>query len=163
MHKQAIMKQVSELTLNEFTVFLSIYSKNEYEFDIDREIDLISLFFDLTKEEVEDLPIKEYNDKVKVITELQQVTDNEPYYVFTLDGIEYKTQSGADGQYFIKVKDRRLIELYSKANPEKFLSYIAAIIFSNGDYSEEGINARAEIFADSMQMKYLSYHFNQLK
>ena len=154
------MKQVSELTLNEFTVFLNIYSKNEYEFEIDREIDLISLFFDLTKEEVEDLPIKEYNDKVKIISELQQATEHEPYYVFTLDGVEYKTETNP---YHIKVRDRRLIELYSKSNPEKFLSYIAAIIFSNGDFSEEGISSRAGLFADSMHMKYLSYHFNQLK
>ncbi len=156
------MKKITELTLNEFTVFVNIYGKYEYEYELDREIDLVSLFFNLTKEEVEELPIKEYNEKVTLVANIEQ-DEPAPYYVFTHEGVEYKAPVDSEGKYVLRVKDKRLIELYLKANPEKYISYVAAIIFSNSDYSEEGINARAELFGNAMQMQYLSYHFNQLK
>lgn len=156
------MKQIKNLTLNEFSAFINIYSK-EYTLQIDQEIELIKFFFGLTEEEVDELPISEYNKLVEKVLSVEQHPEEEAYYVFTHDNKEYKVRTNADGTFTFKVKDKRLIEIYIKQYPEKLFSIVASIVFSNEDYSEEGILERAELFGNNMPMKYLSAHFNTLK
>jgi hypothetical protein len=161
-------KDLKKFNIDKFQKLVNIYI-NEFEFELERQIELISLFTDLSTTEVEEMEFNVFRDYFNEIQKISFDTNTEiTTSSITIDGVIYSAEF--NGKYKPKVKEMFMINKYINKHKNSYIKYVAAIIFQpineSGniikDYSETGIERRAEIFNTELTIATIQPFLNIL-
>lgn len=147
-----VMTSLNEITIDQFESCVSILKKT-YDSQIDQYVDLIQALSSLTRDEIEDLDLSEFESLIKAI-KIDDLTGFNEQFIneLTFDGVTYKSKS--DGKRFkFSVKEMFLLQDKIKENEDKYILDLAAIIFRevdaegniSSDLSKETIAKRKDI------------------
>lgn len=127
-----VKTSLDEINITQFEQALIIFKK-DYSDSIEQYIDIIQLLSPLTKEEIEDLDLIEFENLVKAI-EINTFNMEPTSFIneIVIDGETFKSKS--DGlTYKVNVKEIFLLQELIKANPESYVLDLASIIFLEVD------------------------------
>jgi len=161
-------KDLKKFNINKFQKLVNIYVRH-FDFELERQISIISIFTEKSVEEIEELELDEFKKLSSEINDLSfdkfstefenEIKINEKIY-----GSQIK-----DNSYKPKVKEVYLVNKYINENIDDYLKYIAAIIFQpvidgelKKDYSTEAIKERADLFDKEITFDTLSPYLNSL-
>jgi hypothetical protein len=157
------MIELKSFKIEKFQRLMNTYS-TEYQFEIDRNIDRISIIKDLSIEDIEKLSLFEYANLSSEVESLSiEEMPKDLITEFEHDGIKYTTFI-TDINYTLKIKEVFLINKYINEHSSSFLKYVAAILFRE-DHKKmdiQDIETRANIFNENMPMEILAPYLNIL-
>ena len=88
-----VMTSLNEITIDQFESCVSILKKT-YDSQIDQYVDLIQALSSLTRDEIEDLDLSEFESLIKAIKIDDLTGFNEQFITeLTFDGVTYKSKS----------------------------------------------------------------------
>jgi len=144
----------TQIKLEQFERVIKIFS-TEYDFPLQKNIDLAVTLTNLSEDEVEDLEFDDFKTIIQQINEIDVLSFGdviEP--TITIDGVEYGTKI-TEGEYKFTIKETLLLQNLFTKKEDGYLSEVCAIIYHpivDGkiafDYSEIAINKRKDIFKD---------------
>ena len=150
-----VSTSLNEIGIDQFEKCVNIL-KTTYESSIDQYVDLIQALSTLTRDEIEDLDLSEFESLIKAI-KIDDMTGFADKYIneIEVNGVKYRTKSNGETFKF-SVKEMFLLQDKIKQNEEKYISDLCAIIFRevdadgniSNDLSNEAINKRKEALKD---------------
>jgi len=117
-----------EVTLSTFDKLINIYSKS-YPALLFRNIDLVSAIYNITVEEIENLPISQFKDMVEVASNIDISLGKDLTKTITVDGVEYGTRAYSTNNFTFNVKEVVLLQELFIAKKDSYLAEIAAVLY----------------------------------
>lgn len=147
--------KLSELSIDKFTQ-LTLSLGKKYESSIDETIDIIHIISGLDKETIELLDL---NQIIDIRTNLMVGEENEVILdKIIIDDIEFNAKL-RDGKVSLTLGHIKKIEAYLKSGKEDYVSFLAAIIFTNDSTT---IEERQELFRHKMMTNIIYPYFIEL-
>lgn len=151
-----IIERLSETKINKFELILLNYY-NEFDNEIDRFVNVLSLASNLSIDEVEELDLDLFKDLVTSLN-INDLDESQelPTTDFVFDGITYNRVKNIN-EVKLTVKEMRLLQNAISLNKNKFVGILASIIYipTGENLTEESISKRKEILENNMSMDYI--------
>lgn len=169
--KIVLNSNVKDITIDNLNKIMSLNTKI-YQDDVDKIFDIISILYNLTKDEIEDLDYEVYLKLTKSINTINDYSDVDTLSfenTFTFDGVTYKTNAVND-TYKFKLREVLKLEEVMKEKPNDYISTLAGILYIEvdedgnfiGDSKPSSISKRAKIFEEHMTVNYIMFYLTKL-
>jgi len=151
MKKVIVPKSHREISIPQFEKVMEIYLNN-FEFEIERHIQLTEVLTSLTRDEIEEMDLGDLKKLIEQINKIDVTTNSDKIVgEITVSDILF----GASTKKEFSVKETMLLQKIFIAKKPGYLSELAAVFYHpiiegeiKKDYSVEAIQSRKELFAN---------------
>lgn len=139
-----------ETTIEQYQQILAI-AKTDLP-DFNKEIELVSYLFNISKDEIMNYPIEKFKYLSKKIDYLEDVYQGDMQTVFTLDGVEYEVQWQMEKKTAAQFIDLSELTKDSDLINDNLHKILAVICLPKGSKYDGNILERAELFRTKLTM-----------